>query len=43
MLKRFVASTKMFPFHDYDLDLVDGRDELKLIMRYREQTALMAA
>lgn len=43
MLKRFVASTKMFPFPDYDLDLVDGRDELKLIMRYREQTALLAA
>jgi hypothetical protein len=43
MLKRFVASTKVFPFPDYDLDLVDGREELKLIMRYREQQAKLAA
>jgi|SRR6185436_14857986 plasmid replication initiation protein len=43
MLKRFVASTKMFPFPDYDLDLVDGRDERKLVMRCREQTAQLAA
>jgi plasmid replication initiation protein len=43
MLKRFVASTKMFPFPDYDLDLVDGRDEPKLVMRYRDQTAQLAA
>lgn len=38
MLRRFVASTKMFEFPDYDLELADGRDELKLVMRYRPPT-----
>ena len=35
MLRRFVAGTKMFPFPDYDLDLAEGREEAKLVMRYR--------
>jgi hypothetical protein len=39
MLRRFVASTKMFPFPDYDLELADGREEPKLIMRYRTETS----
>jgi hypothetical protein len=43
MLRRFVAGTKMFPFPDYDLNLVDGRDEPKLVMRYREQAVQLAA
>ena len=43
MLKRFVASTKVFPFPDYDLDLVDGREELKLVMRYRHAVEQLAA
>lgn len=41
MLRRFIASTKMFEFPDYDLELAEGRDEPKLIMRYREPTPLL--
>ena len=36
MLRQLVASTKMFPLPDYDLDLVDGQTGQLLLMRYRE-------
>ncbi|HRD74688.1 MAG TPA: replication initiator protein A, partial [Hyphomicrobiaceae bacterium] len=35
MLRRFVASTKLFQFPDYDLELADGLTEPKLVMQYR--------
>lgn len=38
MLRQLVASTKMFPFPDYDLDLVEGRNGALLRMRYRAES-----
>lgn len=35
-VRQFVSSTRMFPFPDYDLDLVAGRREEVLIMRERK-------
>jgi plasmid replication initiation protein len=40
MLRQLVASTKMFPFPDYDLDLVDGQSSKLLRMRYRGEGAV---
>jgi plasmid replication initiation protein len=34
-LRRFVATTKLFPLPEYDLDLIAGRDGPNLRMRYR--------
>lgn len=39
MLRQLVTSTKMFPFPDYDLDLVDGQSGQLLRMRYRAEAA----
>ena len=35
-VRQFVASTRMFPFPDYDLELVPGRREEMLVMRQRK-------
>ncbi|WP_316201350.1 MULTISPECIES: replication initiator protein A [unclassified Bradyrhizobium] len=35
MLKQLVANAKVFPFPDYDLDLVEGQNSQLLRMRYR--------
>jgi len=40
MLRQLVSSTKLFPFPDYDLDLVDGADRQLLRMRFREEGAV---
>ena len=37
--RRLVANTKMFPFPDYDLDLIEGQSGPLLRMRYREEGA----
>lgn len=43
MLRQLVASTKVFPFPDYDLDLVDGQHGQLLRMRYRGDVATLPA
>lgn len=40
MLKQFVGSTRMFPFPDYELTLVDGERDTILLMRFRGEGAL---
>ena len=39
-LRRFVATTKLFPLPDYDLSLSEGRDEMILRMVKREGVAV---
>ncbi len=39
-LRRFVATTKLFPLPDYDLSLSEGRDEMILRMVKREGAAV---
>ena len=41
MLRQLVASTKIFPFPDYDLDLIDGQSGQLLRMRYRGEGAAL--
>lgn len=36
-LRKFVATTKLFPLPEYDLDLTDGRDGQVMLMRYRQE------
>ena len=34
-LRQLVASTKLFPLPDYDVELIAGQHEPLLLMRYR--------
>jgi plasmid replication initiation protein len=42
MLRQLVASTKIFPLPDYDLDLIEGQSGQLLRMRYRGEGAVNA-
>ena len=42
MLRQLVASTKIFPLPDYDLDLIEGQSGQLLRMRYRGEGAATA-
>jgi hypothetical protein len=43
MLRRFVAGTRIFPFPDYDLEILDGREEPKLSMKFRTPSPELTA
>jgi plasmid replication initiation protein len=43
MVGQFVASTKMFPMPDYDLELAEGQREMLLVMTNRETSSLPKA